>query len=199
MLLSHTSANKSWWFYFHHVSQNCIFLTILISIAWVQGVIIFLLKHKLFCLPPGKLLFFLIRAARTICKSEQAEGARSNEVSMTGYKLFWEGDETHGKVSSIKSHMITVIFYSHHTVPHTSYSSNRKCTVLFSIFMTMLVILFLHLQFHSPLFSCFRRTGFQYPSDFATLFPLKTSKSWRRGKSGYLFPWLLSSQDMVWQ
>lgn len=127
----------------------------------------------MFCLPPGKLLFLLIRAARTICKSGQAKGGRSNEVSMTHYKCFWEGDEIHGKVSSIKSHIITVIFYSHHTVPHTSYSSNRKWTVLFSIFITMLVILFLHLQFHSPLFSCFRRTGFQYPLDFATLFPIE--------------------------
>lgn len=152
----------------------------------------------MFCLPLGKLLFLLIRAARTICKSGQAEGGRSNEVSMTCYNCFWESDEIHGKVS-IKSHMITVIFYSHHTVPHTSYSSNRKCTVLFSIFITMLVILFLHLQFHSPLFSYFRRTGFQYPLDLLHFFPLKTSESWRRGKSGYFFPWLFPNQDMVWQ
>lgn len=199
ILLSHNSANKSWWFYFHHISQNCIFLIILISIALVQGVIIFLLNHKLFCLPPGKLLFHLIRNARTICKCGQAEGARSNEVSMALYKLFWEGDEIHGKVSSIKTHMITVIFYPHHIVLtlHIPTTENVQCCFPSSWLCWLFYFCISSFILHFSLAS--EELGSNILWILLHFFPLKTSKSWRRGKSGYLFPWLLSSQDMVWQ
>lgn len=91
---------------------------------------------------------------------------------MTRYKRFWEGDEIHGKVSSIKGHMITVIFYSHHTVltlriPATE---NVQCC-----FPSSLLCWFFYFASHVS-FSTFlllQKNWVQYPLDFATHFPIE--------------------------
>lgn len=71
--LSRISFNKSWWFHFHHISQSFISLTILISFALVHAAISFLLFHRLFCSPPGKLLLHLSGASGIICRFGEAE------------------------------------------------------------------------------------------------------------------------------
>lgn len=88
--------------------------------------------------------------------------------------------------------MITVIFILTLYCPHTSYSSNREnVPVLFSIFITMRFFYFCISSFFLHFSLASEELGFNILWICYT-FSVKALKSWRRGKSGYLFPWLFS-------
>lgn len=92
--------------------------------------------------------------------------------------------------------MITVVFYSGHSDPHTSHSGNRKCSdVLHLRICTGSSIFALPTSLFTLLL--LRKTRFPHPLALCLVQPMgnfRTSERWKRERSGYLFPWLLPSR-----
>lgn len=156
-------------------SQSCIFLTILISIAFIQAVIIFLLDHKLFCSSSGKLLFLFIRTFRIIHKSAEAKReleAMGFRDMLQGFFRRWQNlweDFKHEKYACIfqlYDYMIQlyVIWLQLSFIPATPtltlHTLATENAVMSFTFTSVLVLLFLPFQLPSPPFSCSEEPGF---------------------------------------
>lgn len=171
---------------FNHTSQSFIFLAILIFIALVQIVVIFL-DDKLFCSPSDKhfsSLSELLGPSGGLGWQRGDQTLLGLQVTLQAFfRRWWKSLQ---KGLKHKSHTITVGFYSHHSVPFTLHSSNRRCTMMVFIFTPASVILF---QFPSLLFPCFWRPRFLPPLILCWIQPMedsRTPQSWRRDQDSSL-------------